>query len=145
MSLEYVYQLFLEKSLDNIIEVFDCYDTRYGNIFYKGKLIQNFYKKSYTDSLQSYSVINKMKKMGLDLDQAQVVVYSLEQLRDYQDEIEEYADDNDNLDFELVVDYDYPNLLHTFTVNLEDLTKIIDKAEARYSYYKFIEVSSLEL
>lgn len=145
MNSQFVYQLFLEKSLDNIIEVFDCYDSRYGSIYYKNQLIAEFYKKCYTDVLKSYSSINKMKKMGLDLDSAQVVAYNLEYLRDYQDEMEEHENYNDNLNFELVVDYDYPKILHTFTVNLDSLKKIINKAQTDSSYYEFIEIFNLEL
>ena len=88
MNKQYIYELFKKEPLENIIEVFDCYDSQYGKIYYQGNLVSNFYKESYYDILKSHKVINIIKKMECNLNQAQIIIYTLEPLRDYQNELE---------------------------------------------------------
>jgi len=140
MAMKYVHELFPEKingkiDSDNIIEVFDCYDYRYGNIFYKGKLVYNFYKEMYTDALKDYELVAELQEKGLDIKKAEVIIYSLEDLRDYPGNFT-------TMDFECAIDYSYKELFKAFQTDLVEINNAIDESE-KDRYYKFIKVEKI--
>jgi len=138
MTPDSIYPLFLKSQCNplNMIEVFDCYDSRYGNIFYKGQLVATFYKQLYEEVLGKNSFVKTLKKQGCDVNKAQVVVYSLDTLRDYQHSMT-------TMDFELAIDYDYTQLLQSFVADWAPIQAAVQDAEKQSAYYQFIKLQAL--
>lgn len=135
---QFVYQLYYPNESEHVVEVFDCYDHRYGNIFFKGEFIAEFYKESYDEVLNNYKVVREMQKMGLDVEKAKVLVYYLEPLRDYESQMTV-------MDFELVVDYSYDELLTGFIADKANIDAAVQDYKKKNSWYQFIEVDKLDV
>ena len=137
MIKKFIYQLFLpNETSENIVEVFNCYDSRYGNIFFKGELIAHFYKEHYDEIVNKYSVVREMQKSGLDVDSAKVLVYDMEAMRDYQSYMSV-------IDFECAIEYEYEDLFKAFQTDLNNIQTVVADLESKERWFKFIRTQNL--
>lgn len=135
---QYIYKLFSQEESDNIIEVFNWYDGRYGNIFYQGKEIAQFYKEVYTEYLSDYKMIKKLEKNGVDIENTKVIIYDLENLRKYQYSMTVF-------DAETGIDEKYSDLFDQMKTDLSAIKQAILQEEKEHTYYKFISFTTLDL
>lgn len=136
MTTQFIHELFLENQTGDIIEVMNCYDGRYGNIYYKGELIDSFYKQGYEEVLGSYSFVKELEESGIDIEKAQVLIYDLEFLRDYQSDMTQFEP-------ECASDYSYDELRDAMTNDLQAIKDSIKTEKTRYKFFKFIEIKGL--
>lgn len=136
MSTQSIHELFLTKQSNDIIEVFNCYDYRYGNIFCNGELVYSFYKEMYTDILESYSFIKDLEDNNIDIQNATVILYDLEHLRDY-------ASNMTVFEPEIASDYSYEELRDNINTDLVAIEQAIITEKKNNKYFKFITVQPL--
>jgi hypothetical protein len=136
---KFIYELFYQNP-DNasLIEVFNCYDSRYGKIFFNGKLIYHFYKESYDDVLETYKVVKSLKKAKINVAKTKTLIYDIESLRDFESTMTVF-------DAELAIDLSYEQLLQAMTQDKNSIEKAIEENEKQSKYYKFLKVQAFNI
>lgn len=137
MTTQFIHELFLKNQSGDIIEIMNCYDGQYGNIYYNGELIDSFYKQGYDKILGSYKFVKKLKKLGIDVEKAQFLIYNLEFLSKYQGNMTQFNS-------EYAIDYSYDELRDAMTNDLQAITNSINTEKTRYNFFKFIKIKTLK-
>lgn len=136
MTIQSIHELFLTKQSNDIIEVFNCYDYRYGNIFCNGELVYSFYKEMYTDVLESYFFIKDLEDNNIDIQNATVIIYNLEPLRDYVNNMTVFEP-------EIAGDYSYEELRDNINTDLVAIEQAITTEKKNSKYFQFTTVQPL--